>query len=71
MDSEKDLAAWAYSKIREGAQRRVTGAPNRYAGNTLAHLLSAQGWLTEDLRQALMKANPVYAVSQAAFERTV
>lgn len=58
MMNEKQLSASLYKYIKEGAQLRKDGGICKHAGNTVAHMLSTQGWLTEDLRQALIKADP-------------
>lgn len=56
-----------FAVINEGRDCRRNGTSNQYAGGTLEHCLSAHGWVTEDLRIALMKANPVYESGQATF----
>jgi hypothetical protein len=65
--TEEETVKAAYEIIVEGALSRRNGTTNNYRANTLRHFLSAQGWLVEDLRIALMKANPTYEKGQAAF----
>lgn len=65
---EVDYSALEYRAVAhlidEGARARRDGTPNPYRGNTIEHMLHARGWLTEDLRLALIDASPSYARSQ-------
>ena len=56
-----------FAILHEGERNRREGTSNQYAGNTIEHSLSAYGWVTEDLRIALMQNNPNYEKQQAAF----
>lgn len=67
MMDEKQLSTALYAFVKEGAQNRRDGAVNRYGGNTVAHMLSAIGWVQEDLRLALKAASPTYHKQQEAF----
>jgi hypothetical protein len=62
-----DLVKAVDEIVKEGAVSRRTGTPNRHAPNTIRSYLHSHGWLCEDLRIALMKANPSYEAGQAAF----
>lgn len=65
---EVDYSALEYRAaahlIDEGARARRDGTPNPHRGNTIERMLHARGWLTEDLRLALIDASPSYARSQ-------
>lgn len=65
--TEQETCTAAYAIIKEGVEARRLGIPCPYAGNTLRHFLHTQGWLIEDLRIALMKADPIYAKGQSNF----
>ena len=62
--TEKEICAKLYEFIKEGEALRLSGGVNPHPGNTLAHMLSAVGWVHEDLRQALMVASPSYGAEQ-------
>lgn len=64
--SEEDIAAWIWNVQKEGAKARREGTSNPYHAHTLKASLHATGWLMEDLRLALMKADPVYRKNQEA-----
>lgn len=68
--TEREIINWCYAKIKEGIAARQDPAfgPSPYPGNTLAHMLSAEGWLREDLRIALMNAKPSYLWGQATHD---
>lgn len=55
--------------LNEGSEARREGTNNPYKVNSIEHLLHAEGWLKEDLRLALIKADPKYAQSQLAHDR--
>ena len=59
-NDNRELSTDLYAYIKEGAALRnnIDGSTNRYPGNSVAHMLSATGWFTEDLRLALIKADP-------------
>ena len=63
---ERETSAAAYAIVKEGVFARRNGGRCPYAGNTIRHFLHSQGWLTEDLRIALMKADSKYEADQAA-----
>lgn len=65
--SEEEICAELHKVITEGKKLRRLGGNNRYAGNSLYHMLTCVGWVYEDLRIALMKASPAYLVSQERF----
>lgn len=65
--TEEETCTAAYAIIKEGIACRQNGIANRYPANTMRHMLSSIGWLQEDLRIALMKANPVYRQGQTVF----
>jgi len=50
--------------LNEGSEARRHGTHNPHKGNSIEHLLHAEGWLKEDLRLALIDASPSYARSQ-------
>jgi hypothetical protein len=54
----RDAAEFIFKILREGEERRRTGAPSPYSGADLRHSLHAYGWVREDLRLALIKADP-------------
>jgi hypothetical protein len=55
-------------RLKEGEKAFLDGTANPHHGGTLEHALFAYGWVKEDLRQALMKANPSYRAGQQAVE---
>lgn len=65
--TEKETCDLVYTMIKEGIETRRNGTANKHPANTLRHMLSATGWLQEDLRITLMKANPTYAQGQASY----
>ena len=67
--TEKEICTALYKFVKEGHALRLSGGACPYAGNTLAHMLSAIGWVSEDLRQALMRADPRYGAEQRAFDQ--
>lgn len=62
--TERQICDQLYKWQKEGALNRNNGKPCPYKGNTIAHMMHSSGWLTEDLRIALIKADPKYAASQ-------
>lgn len=69
--TEKEICAKLYEFIKEGASTRISGEANRYEGNTLSHMLCCVGWVQEDLRQALMAADPAYGAEQRFFGKSL
>lgn len=68
--TEREVATWCYAVVKEGAAARVSGASCPFpAKQELRSMLHSIGWVQEDLRQALMKADPVYRANQEAFEK--
>ena len=65
---EKEVCSRLYEYFKEGSQNRLSGRSNKHPGNSLAHMLSSFGWVQEDLRQALMKADPRYGEEQRRFD---
>lgn len=65
---EQRLCDWMYSVIKEGqkARRENTGCP--HPAYTLKSFLHVQGWVSEDLRIGLCKANPTYRATQVAYD---
>lgn len=59
-----------YAWQKEGRLSRHTGARNPYPPNSIAAFMHGSGWLTEDLRLALCRADPAYAWGQAQFDKT-
>lgn len=51
-----------------GRTSRIQGLATPYVGNTMEHSMHSKGWLVEDLRLALIKADSTYAKNQAAVE---
>lgn len=68
MLTEQEIADHLYKYIKEGKESRANGTPNKYAAHTIGHALSCAGWLTEDLRLALMRKDESYCHGQALFE---
>ena len=67
--TERQIVERLYHYVKEGAKARQNGTSSPYAGNTLAHFLHATGWVQEDLRQGLMRADPEgYGAEQKRFE---
>ena len=64
MDIDSKVSKKIFALLEEGEEARRSGACSPYGGRTLEHCLSAYGWVKEDLRQALIKADPKYARSQ-------
>lgn len=50
--------------VKEGAECRRTGKPDKYPIGSTQHFLIGKGWLCEDLRIALCKASERYRKSQ-------
>lgn len=65
---ESDLTDRLYDFISEGAHARINGTACPYAARTVAGMLHAVGWTREDLRQALIEADPRYGEEQRRFE---
>lgn len=64
---EQCADAWEY--VKQGAQTFRDRGYNPYPPNTMMSFLHSQGFLIEDLRQALMKADPDgYGAEQRRFE---
>ena len=68
---ESELSKRLYAFIKEGAHARINGTRCPYAINTVATMLHSVGWVQEDLRQALIRANPAYAASQRRLEHVL
>ena len=68
--SEPVICEHLYRYKKEGAAARHSGVPCPYPANSLAAFMHSGGWLTEDLRLALCRANPSYAWGQAQFDKT-
>lgn len=62
--TEVEMSAKLYAWQKEGMACRRNGGSTPYAGNTVAHAMHSSGWLQEDLRIALMKADARYRASQ-------
>ena len=58
-----------HAVFKAGAQARRDGTVTPYPANNLLGQIHSYGWVREDLRLALMKANPVYLANQEAFAR--
>jgi hypothetical protein len=67
MMAEQTVQDRAYEVVKQGAEARRNGTSNPYQPASIHSMLHAQGWLTEDLRIALMKSKPSYAEQQKAF----
>ena len=65
---EREEGRRLYALIKEGAHARINGTRCPYAANTVASMLHSVGWVREDLRQALIKADPRYGEEQRRFE---
>lgn len=61
----KETREYLEEVYREGSRGRIAEKPCLYGGTAIEHSMYSKGWLMEDLRQALMKADPVYRKSQA------
>lgn len=66
--SERQICDQMWKWRREGAKARIACAPCPYPANTIAYFMHCEGWLCEDLRQALMKADPRYGDEQRRLE---
>lgn len=66
--TEREICDWMWKRMKEGRQARRDGTANPSAANTIAQSLHSAAWLTEDLRLALMKADPQYGEQQRRFE---
>lgn len=62
--TEKQIVEKLYVWQKEGVKSRQDLTPNPYKPNTLCSFMHTNGWLQEDLRIALMEANPTYEISQ-------
>ncbi len=68
--TEREVATWCYAVVKEGAAARANGTPCPYPSTReLQSMLHSVGWVQEDLRLALIKADPVYRANQEAFEK--
>ncbi len=65
---ESELSKQLYAFIKEGAHARIDGISCPYPPRTVAAMLHSVGWVREDLRQALIKADPRYGEEQRRFE---
>ena len=65
---ESELSKRLYAFIKEGAHARINGTSCPYAAHTVAAMLHSAGWVREDLRQALIKADARYGEEQRRFE---
>ena len=65
---ESEVTERLYAFIKEGAHARINGTRCPYAANTVASMLHSAGWTREDLRQALIEADPRYGEEQRRFE---
>jgi hypothetical protein len=65
--TEQIVVEAAYAIIKQGEAARRNGTSNPYPTASLHSLLHMRGWLTEDLRIALMRAKPSYAEDQKNF----
>jgi hypothetical protein len=70
MSEEAMICDRLYRWQKEGQLARHTGAICPHRPDTLASFMHGSGWLTEDLRLALCRANPAYAWGQAQFDKT-
>lgn len=68
MLDERQLSTELYKFVKDGRERRNSGKPTPYAGNTVAHMLSCVGWVQEDLRLALMRKDESYCFGQALYD---
>lgn len=66
--NESELCERLNAFIKEGAHARINGTVCPYPARTVAAMLHADGWVREDLRQALMKAKPAYGEEQRRLE---
>lgn len=62
--TNKQVVEYIYSKLKEGEKAFRDKTPTPYHPDTLEGMLHIYGWVREDLRQQLMKADPQYAASQ-------
>lgn len=53
--------------FKAGAKARADNTCNPYPGKSLLGQLHIYGWVQEDLRLALMRADPVYRAGQERF----
>lgn len=68
--TEKDVSDKVYAMIQEGRDSRANVISNKYAANTLGHMLGCVGWVYEDLRIALMRKDESYCFGQVIYERS-
>lgn len=61
----KKIADWVFGLLKEGEEHRKTGVRKKnYGGGDVRHTIQSYGWVYEDLRQALINKDPVYAANQ-------
>lgn len=65
--TEREIGEKLHQWFKAGAKARQTGETCPHAGGSLASQIHVYGWLKEDLRIALMRANPAYAAEQERF----
>ena len=53
-----------HAAFKAGAKQRRDGTPTPYPARGLLSQVSTYGWVQEDLRLALMKADPAYRKGQ-------
>lgn len=66
--TEREICDWMWKVAKEGRKARQDGSICPYAANTVAAVIHIEAWVIEDLRLALMKANPSYGEEQRRFE---
>lgn len=71
MSDEAAICDRLHQWQKDGAIARHTGTSCPHPPNTLASFMYNSGWLTENLRLALCRANPSYAWGQAQFDKTL
>ncbi len=66
--TEKEISDRVYQMIQEGRDSRANDTPNKYAANTLGHMMGCVGFVYEDLRLALMRKDESYCHGQAIYD---
>ena len=69
--TEVEICDWLYNHHKAGQKRYLSGERCPHAANTVAYLMDVLGWVSEDLRQSLMKADPIYGEGQRRYDATV
>lgn len=59
LSSDHELVAeWVFGILNEGAESYRLGTCSPYRGDDVRHSIHAHGWVMEDLRCSLIRADP-------------